>query len=200
MGFEFREKEFGNVLIDVDPGGAQLTPVVLYDWEQNSEAPALAAFSGVGRQAIPIPLNDSYGRNALIDISGSVSAAVVIYGVEFAWRFDETALKHWEAPESGFGIPGYKHLFQGYVVLRSTADLTLTLIGDGTVIGTYVIPSTGGSRLSRRVDVNVNKWKLLRVKADCPSEFRIYREDSIFELYPWQGGGLIRVPMVGGLE
>jgi hypothetical protein len=200
MGDEFREKEFGNILLGADPGGATITVAVLYDWEQTTEIPVGSPITGVGRQSFPLPLGDSYGRNALLDIQGTASVVVTLFGMKFLWRPDEDILRHWESPESSFGVDGYFHVYQGRVGYRSDGTVLVRLIGDGVTFGPYTLPSTGGLRQSARIDVDINKQRLLRVKADLGTAtgFRLYREDSFLQLAPWQGGQYAEVPFIGG--
>jgi len=184
-------KEYGGVVIDLDPQGASIQ-VTAYFADGTAQAVALAPITGVGRKQVEQGLKDgageeSYGRSMALDFAWTSTARPVVFGQEPLVRPDEVPATHFESPPSSHGLPGFAYCYDGYIGLRSTADVTLTLVLDG-VSQTVIIASTGGARRKVLVQFARNKGKTVQFKLDSAVAFRVYREDSYVNIYPWQGG------------
>jgi hypothetical protein len=181
-------KEYVSVTLDMDCAAASIVPTALFDDEQTLVA--LAAQTGVGRKQFNLSLSDRYSRSFGLDLSWTAAAAVILYGFELMWRPDEIPVVHVQTPANSFGMPGYGHLYDGYLGIRSDDDVTLTIeTTDGIAPAAIVVPSTGGVRKKVYLQFSPNKARMIRVKVDsATSRFRIYREDSYVNLLPWGGG------------
>src|SRR6266850_7858533 len=86
---------------------------------------------------------------------------------------------------SSFGEAGYLHIRDLYLAVRSTADITLSLVLDETSTQFYTIPSTGGKRQKVYIQLNSNKAKEYLIILDSEQEFRLYDEDMEVRIKGW---------------
>lgn len=191
QGSPLNLKEYGNVIFDIDPGGAtNILPVTitpLLNGETITEA--AITVTGTGRQQIPLTLGDVFGFNIEFNITFSRSDTVnpVIYQFDILWRPEPVSLTHWEARESSYGMPGFGHIRDSYVAIRSSSAVILTMTFDG-IVQTYTIPSTGGLRQKVYVPFAANKGKLYKFSFDSVdgvSQFRLYVQDCELRVKPW---------------
>lgn len=192
QGMPLNQKEYGNVIFDIDPGGATVGSPVTITPLLNGEALTQAALTitGSGRQQVPLNLSDVFGFNMEFQISFTRSDAInpVLYQFDILWRSEPAQVTHWEARETSHGLVGWQHLRDMYVAIRSTVDTTLTLRFDDNLSQTYTIPSTGGKRLKQYIPMQSNKFKLVRYSIDSTSPtigFRIYEGDCEVRAKPW---------------
>lgn len=207
-------KEFGNIIIDADvngalvpasvnpltPNGIAITP--LYNAENNPDS--YQGIDGIGRQKFPLSLKDTYARSIAFDIAWDGNARV--YQWDILWRMDEEWLTHWEFPPSSFGAKGWTHMRDFYISLRSTAEVTVTVLVDGvayypTLAGYSgapgIIPSTSGARYKHHLWMPAVKGKLYQIKLDG-GPFRLYGEDSELRVKEWATG--LSYPTVNPFE
>lgn len=213
QGIPLSQKEYGNVVFDIDPGGADSTNPVLITPYINGEAQAVSGLTvtGSGRQQIPLSLSDIFAYNLEFEISwtrtdstgGTVSLPgggagfglpginPVLYQYDILWRAEPTQLTHWETRENSYGMAGWGHLRDGYIGLRSLSTLTLSFYFDGNAVpgATLTLASTLGQRRKVPFALPANKWKLLKVTLDdlgaTPLPFRVYEADCEFRLKQW---------------
>jgi hypothetical protein len=174
-------KEWGNAIIDIDTGGSDV--IVTPYTNSDQEAQTAQTISSVGRQKIPISLEDVYAYNISFDFTWD--GLVKLYGLEILWRDDEEAVKHWECPPTSHGFPGWQHVRDGYIGIRSTAAVTMTINIDGTDY-TYNVPSTAGARSKVYVEFRPVKGKMFQYKFDSEGIFRLYGEDTQLNVKSWQ--------------
>jgi hypothetical protein len=191
QGLPLNLKEYANVIVDLDPGGATLANPVTITPLLNAETITDAAITvtGSGRQQVPLPLGDVFGFNIefLINFVRTVTINPVIYQFDILWRPEPVSVTHWETRESSYGMPGYGHVRDSYVAIRSTAPVILTMTFDGTA-QTYTIPSTGGQRRKMYVPSFANKGKVYKFSfdaADGVTAFRLYVEDCELRIKPF---------------
>jgi hypothetical protein len=184
MGIPQTLKEFGNVLIDVDPQDATITVTPYINAEATALTPTV--ISGAGRRKVPISLSDTYAYSIAFDFSWSGPAT--FYQIEILFRVDEEALKHWEMPETSHGIAGWMHVRDAYFCLRSTAPVTFTHTIDG-VEKEYVLAATGGERRRIYVRMAPQLGKVFRYALDSDEDFRLYGEDSQLNVKSWNDTG-----------
>jgi hypothetical protein len=203
QGLALRAKEYVHFILDADPQGASISASLLYNDQTVSAGLQCGPFvsSGSGRQPLPFGLNDYYALNAMVDVSFTTVAVPVLYGFELDYRIDRLAMVHIETPEDSLGIDGWKHVYDGYITVRSNADVSLILMGDGTAIGaTTVIPSTAGQKKKTLLQFGTNKFKLLRRRLDSTQPFQVYAEDSVLHVGGWADGQYRNVPLVENVE
>lgn len=182
-------KEYGNVLFDLDPGGATIGSPVTITPLLNGEVITAAAITvtGTGRQQVPLTLSDVFGFNIEFQITFVRNSTInpILYQFDILWRSEPASVKHWEARETSHGLPGWQHLRDMNIALRSSATVTLTLTFDGAVTQTYSLASTAGLRQKVYVPLHANKFKLVRYSLDSAAEFRIYESDLEVRAKPW---------------
>lgn len=191
------EKEFGGLIVNANTGGSSCTVEALTQYETSSIA--LGNISTAVLAPTPLEISDQYSPDIMLDFSGTSSAPVLLQSATLLWRPDETPVVHFESQPEGFGIGGYAHAYDGYVTLRSTAPVTLTVEVDGADIPTVTIPSTGGLREKVYVQLPLNKGKMFRESLDSTAPFRVYLEDSFINLSAWNGGSPAQMTPLGGI-
>jgi hypothetical protein len=196
QGVALRAKEYGHMVVDADPQGAALSATVLFNDEAASIGPY--NFSGSGRQSFPQGLGDYYALNCMLDVQVTTTATPILYGFEVDYRLDRLAMVHTEVPEDSLGVEGWKHVYDGYIVIRSTQPVTLTFIMDG-VTSTYTIPATGGAKQRLYLQFGINKFKVIRRMLDCAAPFQVYAEDSYMTCGGWNDGQYRKVPIVANV-
>lgn len=190
QGIPLNQKEYGNVLIDIDPGGATVFKPVTITPYLNGEVVVGAAVTvtGTGRQQVPLSLGDVFGFNLSFGITFSKNATInpVLFQFDILYRLEPVQVSHFETRELSYGMPGFGHARDAYVAVRSTSPITLTMTFDGTA-QTYTIPSTSNLRRKTYVPFISNKGKLYKFSLDTSdgSGFRVYQEDSEVRFKPW---------------
>lgn len=181
-------KEYGNILFDLDPGGADVAnPVTITPFINGDAAPQAAiTVTGSGRQTVPLSLGDIEAFNVSFEFSWSKRADInpVLFQYEILYRPKPARLKHWQTEPTNFGLAGYLHLRDLYVTLISSADITLTVNFDGTT-QSYTIPSTSGLKRKQYVAMKSNKGKLYSFKLESTGEYRVFAQESECRVKQW---------------
>lgn len=186
QGDPLNRKEYDNVIVDLDPGGGAVTIMPLLNAEQQPQS-AITVPAASGRQQVPLNLGGNYGFNLELDITWNASDTVypVLYQYDILHRLDPVGVEHWESQDISLSMIGYYHVRDLYVAIRSTADVTFTLLLDGVHQQVYTLPSTGGERRKLYLQLASNKAKLYRFIFDSTAEFRLYDIDSETRAKPW---------------
>lgn len=181
-------KQYQHVVLDIDPGGATVGSPVVVTPLINGETVVEAAInvSGSGRQRVDLPLNQSgieiYGYNIEFDFAWNGTNAIrpVAYQYEILYRHEPAELLHWELSPSSFGMEGFLHVRDIYVMLRSAASVTLTVFADdiASPLIAAVLPATSGLKDKLYVQLPPNKAKLYSFTLDSSQPFRIYADES----------------------
>ena len=207
QGLALRPKEYVHFILDADPASAAITVSLLYNDESITTSPSCGPFTaaGTGRQPFPFPLgsqsNDFYALNAMIDIQVTTVALPILYGFEFDYRLDRLPMVYTEVPEDSLGIDGYKHVYDGYITVRSNGDVVVVLVADGVQVQPAItIPSTAGAKQKVLLQFQRNKFKLLRRLISGTLPFQFYAEDSVLRVGGWQDGSYRDVPIVENVE
>lgn len=192
QGQPLNQKEYANVLFDLDPGGATVGSPVTITPLLNGEAITSAAITvtGSGRQQVPLALGDVFGFNIEFAIAFVRNSSInpVLYQFDILWRTEPIATCHWEARETSNGLIGWQHLRDMNIAIRSTTTVTLTLTFDATITQTYTLASTSGLRQKVYVPLNSNKFKLVRYSldsTDVTQPFRLYESDLEVRAKQW---------------
>jgi hypothetical protein len=101
-----------------------------------------------------------------------------LFSVEWDWQSDSELVSYYEAQESSFDLPGWKHAREIYIAYSNAAQpLTLTLYADGVAIaGIPTLPaSTPYTRV--RILIPATKWKAVKAVLSSASNFRLYSRD-----------------------
>jgi hypothetical protein len=199
-------KEYADVIIDVDPGGANAGNPVVITAIMNGETLTELALNvvGAGRQRVPLPLNQTgtevYAYNIEFDFAWNANASVqpIVYQYDILYRHEPAELTHWELPPTSFGLQGYIHIRDIYLMVRSKANLTLTVTPIGGTVQTFVLPSTGGAKSKLYVQLGPSKGKGYAFSVDSAVPFQIYADESELRVKQWLSKlGYQNVPVIG---
>ena len=195
-------KEFHSIVLDFLANGASITPTALYNDENTSVALA-AVTAGASRSQQDMSLSDTYARSFSYQLAWAAAVAVTINGFEIVWRPDELPVVHAEVPANAFDMPGYGHVYDGYIGLRSNSDVKVTVTTEdpnGYAPAVITIPSTAGARQRVYLQFSTNKSRNFRVSLDAVPvssggggspitftsyPFRVYPEDSYINFMAW---------------
>jgi len=184
QGAPLNRKQYSNVIFDLDAQANQVTITPFIDGETQNEF-AITTTS-LRRTQIPLDLSDFFAFNVEYQIQWSSSGpAPLLYQYDTLYYNEPVATRHWLMKPSSFGEAGYLHIRDLYLAVRSTADITLSLVLDETSTQFYTIPSTGGKRQKVYIQLNSNKAKEYRIILDSEEEFRLYDEDMEVRIKGW---------------
>lgn len=187
-------KEYGDVIFDLDPGGADVAHPVVITPYINADAQPQAAINvtGSGRQRVALNLaqgsGELYGLNISFDIQWGTNGGAIaptLYQMDILYRIEPAAMKHWEVPPNSLGLQGFFHVRDGYVTIRSTADVTMTFTPDVGGVQTIVLPNTLGTKQKIYFSLDANKQKLVGFSFDSSADFRIYQPECELRAKQW---------------
>jgi hypothetical protein len=189
QGAPLNLKEYGDVIFDLDPGGATLAkPVTITPYLDADQLPQAAIqVTGSGRQRAALALADYYGLNVSFEITWDTTDGhiPILYQLDILHRVEPAAMRHWEVPPSSLGLEGWFHCRDSYVTLRSAADVTMTLTADDGTTQTFTLPSTAGAKKKLYVPFAANKLKLVGFSFDSAADFRIYQPECELRAKQW---------------
>lgn len=181
-------KEFGNIILDINTNGVDvvLTPYI------NTEQTALGSHTvNTGsRQKVPLSLGGAFGYNLSVDLTwaqGVEAQGPIVYQMGVQYRPDEESIKYWDFKETTHGLPGWQHVRDGYLVVRSGASLVLTITVDGTAYTpTFITNSnTGGEKRKVYWEMPATKGKVFKYTLTSSAEFRLYGNECEVRVKPW---------------
>jgi hypothetical protein len=188
-GIPLTNKEFGVLLLDFDPDGAEITITPRYnsDTETGIQFTTGTAGDTAGRRTTSFSLGDIFRRSLSLEFSwtDTGTAHPEFFQGTILFREDEEAIVHWALPPTALGQGGWFHIKDSYWTLKSTAAVTLTVNVDG-VEDTYTIPSTAGLRLKQYVEFTPRRGKLFAFKLESTAAFYFYGEESSLNGKPWK--------------
>lgn len=180
-GVPTTDKEYGVLLLDLDPDGTAIlcTPRYDSDTEVGDIIQITTAGQYLGRRLLTFSLGDVFKRSLSLEFEWEDSATThpKFYQGTILFRIDEEGIVHWAHPPTALGQGGWFHIKDSYWTLKSTADVTLTVGIDG-VERTYVLPSTAGVREKIYVEHLGMKGKLFSFSLDSSQPFYLYGEES----------------------
>ena len=199
-GIPLTHKQFGVLMLDYDPGGTNITITPYYNSELTAGTPlSTNSYYSSGRRTTTWTLGDYYARSIALDLTwlDAPESHPIIYQANVLFREDEEEVSHWEMLPTSFGAPGWFHLKDGWITLRSNGKVRLTVTTDNTYSDITDIPTTSGEKSRIYVEFRPRKGKLFRLSldgieaspgADKPT-FRLYGEDSKLYGKPWKTAG-----------
>jgi hypothetical protein len=122
-----------------------------------------------------------------------------------SWIFDtEPPHKNrWNTQERSFNLPGWGHLRDGYIAIRSAADVTLVVTIDGNAQPGITLANTTGSREKLYVQYPAFKGKVFQFTLTSASDFKIYNEDTNVWVKAWNTNTdykQFQLPFEGGVQ
>ncbi len=208
VGQPLTHKEFGVIMVDANTYGHDMTITPLYDNETVTGESFL--MNTTVREVKTFSLGDAYHKNLTLDFQWDGKGA--IYQVTLLTRIDEEEIVHWEHPDTSMQIPGWKHIRDMYIGMRSTGDVRLRIEVDGVAFD-YFLPSTEGERRKVYVKLIPTKGKVFRFFLDSIYDvieqqgdtvhyenppFRMYGDDSYYYVKPWHTGNSYTKVKLGG--
>jgi hypothetical protein len=199
-------KEYADVVIDIDPGGATAASPVVITPIVNGETLTEQAINvtGSGRQRVPLPLNQTgtevYAYNIEFDFAWNATAAIqpIAYQYDILYRHESAELTHWELPPTSMGIQGWQHIRDVYVTLRSTSPVSLTVTPSGTASQVFTLPSTNGIKQKLYIQLGPSKAKTYSFAMDSQATFRLYADEMEVRTKQWNTKlGYQNVPVIG---
>lgn len=202
QGSPLNLKEYGDVIFDIDPGGADVAhPVTIVPYlNGNQVAQAAVTATGNGRQRVALSLSDAYGLNVSFRISWTTHSGHVpiLYQLDILHRIEPAAMKHWEVPINALGMQGWFHVRDSYVTLRSASDVTMTFKMDNGATQTFVLTNTAGEKRKLYIPFAANKVKAVGFAFDSTADFRIYQPECELRAKQWITGlGYQAIPLFG---
>lgn len=200
QGLPHNLKQYANAVFDIDPGGATVAnPVLISAFLDGQVSNQQFNITGTGRQKIAVFFGppDLFGYNIEFFISFISNDVIhpVLYQFDVLWKPEPVSVTHWETRESSYGIPGYLHVRDAYICLRSTTDVLLTVVIDNNfaMAQVYTIPSTNGLREKVYLPFQSNKGRLYHFSFDSPGNdqgvevppFQIYDQDCELRVKPF---------------
>lgn len=180
FGMPNTEKEVGGVVLDFQ-GTIRVTPLV--DFNTTELVDLAQSFSSSVRTKAFMTLADLYCYT--FGLKFTWDGAGEIHSTEVLWRTDEEALRHWEFPDTTHGLLGWQHLRDGYICLRSTGTVTLTITVDGVDMLPITLSSTGNEKRKVYFKAYATKGKVFRYRLDSATDFRLYGEDCELNIKSW---------------
>ena len=205
-------KEYQTLVVDIDPGQRSklllkppYTPVTITPYV-NGDAVIESAVvvSGIGRQRVPIPLNQGgvevYAYNISFEVQWNedTNTRPILYQYETLYRHEPAEVTHWELPPSSLGMDGWFHIRDGYITLRSNADVTLTITPSVGLAQTFLLLSTNGAKQKLYFQMAESKAKNYAFALDSAATFRVYADESEVRAKQWLTKlGYKNIPIVG---
>lgn len=219
LGAPLIHKEFGALVVDLDPKAATVTVNCYKDRGAtliDNGSGYTGQSSAATRTRLFISLADTFSEDLQINWSWSSSAvAPVLYGYELFYRPDVPQMSRWSLTGTDHGILGWQILRSGYFMLRSDGTVILAITYDTNTgsVYSYTIPTTSGSKVKVFVPFDPLKGKSwsYSLALGTATYFRFYPEESEVHVKPWVssfgyksvnpfvgGGGVIGSDSVGG--
>lgn len=115
-----------------------------------------------------------------------------LYSASLIFDEEPLGLDRWETQELHLGASGWKALLEGWITLRSSATVTLTVTHvreDGsTTDRTYTLPNTAGLKAPHYLTFEADKSVLFKFLFTSDNDFWLYREESALKVMDWRGG------------
>jgi hypothetical protein len=115
-----------------------------------------------------------------------------LYSASLIFDEEPLGLDRWETQELTLGAPGWKAILEGWITLRSSDTVTLTVTHvreDGTSTDrTYTLPDTSGVKTPHYLTFEADKAVLFKFLFTSNSDFWLYRGESGLKIMDWQGG------------
>jgi hypothetical protein len=196
------QKQYGNVIFDLDPGGAtNAAPVIITPFVNGAIASQAAiTVTGTGRQQVSLNLSDFFAYNTEYEIKWSrttvgapgatITTNPIIYQYDTLHFLEPVSVTHWQSQPTSFEYPGFVHVRDAYIAIRSTVAVNLIMHIDGANFATYSVPSTSGQKKKVYIPFDSNKGLVYRWSLDSSdgtTQFRVYEADIEFRVKPWLG-------------
>lgn len=183
---EIGAKFLQGMVVSMDTAGALVTFNVYGD--NNVLLLTTAAVSTTDRSEVAFAFNPAVRTHIMRIVPASASCRV--WGVKWLWQHDAEVVSYYEAQETSFDLPGFKHVREVYVAYAAASSpLTLTLYADGTAIAGIPALPASAAYTRQRILIPANKFKALRAVLSSASTWRHYSRDCAIYVKPWGSSG-----------
>ncbi len=163
-------------------------------------------FTHNGRQVSQFAFDDSGANQVLAEVvrlSNTTSKPLQVFNLTWIFDTEPPHKKRWNTQERSFNLPGWGVMKDGYIAIRSAADVTLTVTIDGNVQSGITLASTVGVRKKLYVQYPAFKGKLFSFVLTSASDFKVYNEDTNIKVKAWNsnvGDKVFQLPFEGGTQ
>jgi hypothetical protein len=163
-------------------------------------------FTHNGRQQSQFAFDHSGANQVLAEVvrlANTTSNPLQVFNLTWIFDTEPPHKKRWNTQERSFNLPGWGHLRDGYIAIRSAADVTLTVTIDGNAQSGITLSSTSSARRKLYVQYPAFKGKVFKFVLTSASDFKVYNEDTNVWVKPWNsnvGYKLFQLPFEGGTQ
>jgi hypothetical protein len=184
-------KLYSDVEIKIDTGGGAVNLLMGFN-DFTQVYPLAAPITQQGLDLVSVNILGGAGqsaRNIALDLQWS--------GVSLWWEHwqpaalidpMEIAKGAWQTQSSGMGLPGFKHVRDGYIAYAATAEVLLTLVIDTKQYQIH-LPSTNGVYTKYYLTFPGTKGKIYTWYLTSASNFFLYPRDCEFHARAWGDSG-----------
>jgi hypothetical protein len=202
------EKYVKGFTIDADTGNSAVTLKLLTNGDESTNALGsdTFVFTHNGRQQSQFAIDHSGANQVLAEVVRlQQTSTVPIQVFNLTWIFDTEPphKKRWNTQERSFNLPGWGHLRDGYIAIRSAADVTLTVTIDGNAQSGITLANTSGARRKLYVQYPAFKGKVYKFVLTSASDFKVYNEDTHVNVKAWNTNTdykQFQLPFEGGVQ
>ena len=200
------EKYVKGFTIDADTLNAAVTLKLLKNGDESTNALGsdTFVFTHNGRQQSQFAIDHTGANQVLAEVvrlANTSSNPLQVFNLTWIFDTEPPHKKRWNTQERSFNLPGWGHLRDAYISIRSAADVTLTVTIDGNAQSGITITNTSGSRVKKYVQFPAFKGKVYRFVLTSASDFKVYNEDTNIWVKPWNssvGYKQFQLPFEGG--
>jgi len=162
-------------------------------------------FTHDGRQQTQFAFDFSGANQILVEVvrlANTTSNPLQVHNLTWIFDTEPPHKDRWNTQDRSFNLPGWGLLRDGYVAIRSIADVTLTVTIDGVAQTPITLPNTSGARRKLYVQYEANKGKVFQFTLTSASDFKVYNEDTNIWVKAWNtnvGYKQFQLPFEGGI-
>lgn len=200
------EKYVKGFSIDADTLGQAVTLELRLNGDESTNALGtdVFTFTHSGRQQSQFAFDDSGANQVLAEVvrlAQTSSNPLQVFNLSWIFDTEPPHKNRWNTQERSFNLPGWGHLRDAYFVIRSVADVTLTVTIDGNVQPGITLANTSSVRSKLYVQFPAFKGKVFQFTLTSASDFKVYNEDTNIWVKPWNssiGYTQFQLPFEGG--
>ena len=200
------EKFVKGFSIDADTLNQAVTLELRTDGDEGTNALGsdTFVFTHNGRQQSQFAFDFSGANQILAEVvrlAQTSSNPLQVFNLTWIFDTEPPHKKRWNTQERSFNLPGWGHLRDSYIAIRSAADVTLTVTIDGNAQPGITLSNTSGVREKIYVQYPAFKGKVFRFVLTSASDFKVYNEDTTINVKPWNsavGYKQFQLPFEGG--
>lgn len=193
------DKYMQGVLLDLDTLNVATSVRVEYDGAQVGHTHTI---TNNGRRSEWIAFTTPFVARLVRIVDAVTGVPIKVIAADWVFNRESPSVKVWETQYTSLDIDGWKHAFQYRLALACSDTVTLeTYIDGGTLMSTHTIASTSGVKvLTAPLVLPARKFKLVKFRLTCASDFRMYVRDLVVQAKGWNDGDYRIVRPFGALD